>query len=213
MTAKQSNIEPNRVHTKVSREDWLDGALTALQDQPIDQLKVLNLAQQLGVSRSSFYWYFQSPDEFRAELLNIWEHNTTSIVERTQRHSASITSACLGVFECWADPALYHSALDLAVRDWGRRDAKIGAQVLEADATRLDALAQMFLAHGFNAADAVVRARLLYHSQVGYYATGTAEPMEDRLAYLPHYLEAMTGFSPTTAELTQFSHFISTMDE
>lgn len=176
----------------------------------MDQLKVLNLAKTLGVSRSSFYWYFQSPEELRAELLTVWEHNTTSIVERTQRPSASINSACLGVFECWADPKLYHSMLDLAVRDWGRRDTKVDAQVREADAVRLDALAQMFRAHGFDPAEAVVRARLLYHSQVGYYATGTTEPMTARLTYLPHYLEAMTGTKPTIAELNAFSAFIAT---
>ncbi len=202
------NAEP-QVHTKVTRDDWINAALATLEHEPIDQLRVLNLAKSLGVSRSSFYWYFQNPDEFRAELLTVWEHNTTSIVERTQRSTASIASACLGVFECWADPSLYQATLDLAVRDWGRRDARINAQVLEADHVRLAALSQMFTVHGFEPDDAVVRARLLYHSQVGYYATGTTEPMATRMAYLPHYLEAMTGIRPTTAELAQFAAFIT----
>ena len=203
------NTEGSRTHTKVTRDDWINAALAALEGEPIDKLKVLNLARSLGVSRSSFYWYFQNPEEFRSELLTVWEHNTGSIVERSHRSTTSIAAACLGVFECWADPSLYHATLDLAVRDWGRRDAKINARVLEADEARLAALGQMFAAHKFEPAQALVRARLLYHSQVGYYATDTTDPIETRMAYLPHYLQALTGELPSAAEITQFTQFIN----
>ena len=66
----------------------------------------------------------------------------------------------------------------------------------------------MFAAHGFEADDALVRARLLYHSQVGYYAVGVDEPMHVRVGYLPYYLQSMTGEVPTTSELEAFVEFV-----
>lgn len=192
-------------HTKVTRLDWIDAALDVLDEVPVDRLRVLGLASRLSVSRSSFYWYFENLDELHAELLTRWERNTASIVERAERESVSIVAACLGVFECWADPRLYNASLDLAVRDWGRRDASVAARVEEADRHRHDALAAMFARHDFDHDDAIVRARLVYHSQVGYYAVGTDESTATRLAYLPHYLEAMTGATPTTTELAEFA--------
>ncbi|MBI4935958.1 MAG: TetR/AcrR family transcriptional regulator [Actinobacteria bacterium] len=200
---------PSLPHTKVSRTEWIDAALQALTDQPIDQLKVLVLADTLGVARSSFYWYFSDRDELLAALLDIWEHNTASIVERSGRTSASVASAVLGVFECWADDRLYNPVLDLAVRDWGRRDEAIAARVQHADDERVAALTAMFGRHGFTDADALVRARLLYHSQVGYYAVGTAETVATRLGYVPQYLRAMTGTDATQDELEAFEAFLN----
>ncbi len=199
-------------HTKVTRQDWIDGAVAALADEPIDQLRVLQLAQRLDISRSSFYWYFKNPDELRSELLTLWERNTTSIVERCHRETTTVVQAALGVFECWADEQLYSSTLDLAVRDWARRDEKVASQVATADQVRLDALTEMFQRHKLSKAEATVRARLLYHSQVGYYALGTDEPMATRLGHLPYYLEAMTGARPTKAELAAFTKVVEALD-
>ncbi|MEM7286282.1 MAG: TetR/AcrR family transcriptional regulator [Actinomycetota bacterium] len=199
-------------HTKVTRDDWIAAALDALDEVAIDELRVLSLAEGLSISRSSFYWYFDDLPALQGELLSLWERNTASIVERTERTAATITTACLGVFECWADESLYDARLDLAVRDWGRRDADVAARVRVADDRRLDAVASMFASHGFEADDALVRARLLYHSQVGYYAVGVDEPMDVRVGYLPYYLQSMTGEVPTPDELASFAAFVESVE-
>lgn len=170
------------------------------------------MAGELDVSRSSFYWYFDNLDDLHSELLAMWERNTASIVERSKRDAATIVAAVLGVFECWADRHLYDAQLDLAIRDWGRRNDVIGEQVATADALRLDAISSMFMRQGFDADDSIVRARLLYHSQVGYHALGIDEPMSIRLNYLPYYLEAMTGCKPTRDEIATFESFLETTE-
>ena len=195
-------------HTKASRGDWIDAAIATLTDEGLDQVKVLPLAQRLGVSRSSFYWYFEDRQNLLDELLAIWATNTTSIVDRTLREAPTITVAVLGVFECWADQRLFNPGLDFAVRDWARRDTAVGAKVQRADQLRVDAIAEMFGAHGYARDDCIVRARLLYQGQVGYYAVGTNEPTEVRLEYLPYYLRALTGLEPTSEELTAFEDFL-----
>ncbi len=197
--------------TKATRDDWIQAAVDRLAVEPIDQLKILSLAGDIGVSRSSFYWYFDDPAALRHELLVRWQDNTTSIVERSRRVTDTPVAACLAVFECWADSSAYDAALDLAVRDWGRRDAAVAAKVADADATRLEALTAMFGRHQFDDAESVVRARLLYHSQVGYYAVGTTESTQTRLSYVDYYLDALAGTRPTPAELASFKQFLSTL--
>lgn len=200
-------------HTKVTRDDWIAAALDRIEVEPIDQLKILTLAKELGVSRSSFYWYFDKPSDLQGELLRHWRHNTDSIVSRSERQTESAVEGCLAVFECWADANAYDATLDLSVRDWARRDESVAEQVAAADDERLHALTAMFARHGFDAGEALVRARLLYHSQVGYYAVGTDEPIKSRLAYLPYYLEAMAGAQPTSAELAAFEEFLRTVGQ
>ncbi len=209
MPLLSSSSQP--IHTKVTRDDWISAALTALQHTPIDQLKVLTLATSLDVSRSSFYWYFPERGDLVNELLALWATNTASIIERCVRSAPTINAACLGVFECWADESLFDSSLDMSVRDWGRRDPKIAARVSGADRERQQALTTMFAQHGFNQSESLVRARLLYHSQVGYYAVGTDETMATRLSYVPDYLRAMTGEAPSQEELDAFQLFLAAL--
>lgn len=205
-TASPGRVAPP--HAKASRAEWIAAGRRALAEQPVEQLKVLVLADRLGVARSSFYWYFDDRQGFLDALLDEWRGNTRSIVERAARDADTITAACLGVFECWADPALFDETLDRAVREWGRRDPAIGATVRAADAERVDAVATMFRRHGYEPTDAAVRARLLYHSQVGYQTVEVREPLETRFALLPSYLSAMTGVAATDRELAGFESFV-----
>lgn len=196
---------------KATRDDWVAVALGAIDTVAIDQLKILSLAETLGVSRSSFYWYFDTMADLHEELLQIWAQSTAAIVGRSNRDADDITTACLGVFECWSDRTLYNERLDFAVRDWGRRDAQIAVRVYSADIERLEALSAMFLRFGFGEADSMVRARLLYHSQLGYYAAGTDEPIETRLMFLPNYLRALTDNEPDSGVLDRFAEYFRTV--
>lgn len=50
---------------RVTKRDWLDKALEILVSEGIDAVRVVDLARQLNVSKSGFYWHFKG----RAELL------------------------------------------------------------------------------------------------------------------------------------------------
>jgi AcrR family transcriptional regulator len=193
--------------SKVSRAEWVGAALEALRSDGIDQVRVLTLAQRLGVKRSSFYWYFQSREDLLDELLGAWSaRNTASIVERACRPASTITAAVLGIFECWTDDRFFDPKLDFAVRAWATRDVAIEAVVVGADQTRLDALDAMYARHGFD--DSMVRARVLYYTQVGYYALGIDEPISRRMALAPSYLRALTGQDASANELADFATFL-----
>ena len=50
----------------------------------------------------------------------------------------------------------------------------------------------------------MVRARVLYYMQIGYYALDIKEPMEARLKLTPHYLQTFTGVAPREEDLASF---------
>lgn len=194
---------------RVTRRDWLDAALAALVADGVEGVRVLALAERLGVSRSGFYWHFRDRDDLLACLLDRWrETNTAAIVERAARPAATIVRAVLNVFECWADERLFDPALDFAVRDWARRDDGVRQAVALADSQRLSAVGAMYRRHGFAEEDALVRARVLYMMQVGYYVLEIREPVKTRLSHLAAYLRSLTGVEPDAAELADFMAFV-----
>jgi AcrR family transcriptional regulator len=190
---------------KATRDDWLDLALVMLTREGVAGVTVLALSDRLGVSRSSFYWYFKNRDHLLDELLKCWEsRNTRSIVRQSAAAARSISEAVCNVFRCWVDPDLFSPRLDSAVREWARRSDKVRRALDASDAERTAALEAMFVRHGYASEDALVRARVLYFMQIGYYALDIREPMEARLMLTPHYLETFTGVRPGEDEVAAF---------
>ena len=60
--------EPVPGNIKVTRADWINLALQTLISDGIESVRVLTLGQKLGVSRSSFYWYFESRQDLLDQL-------------------------------------------------------------------------------------------------------------------------------------------------
>ena len=205
MTLREEAARPRGGNAKVSREDWLAAAERVLVAEGVSAIKVMGLAARLGVSRSSFYWYFGSRDDLLEQLLEAWERrNTRALVEHAARPAGSICEGVMNVFECWIDPAAFDPALDFAVREWARRDPGVRARVEEADERRVAALRSMFSRHGYEATEAFIRARVVYFMQIGYYALVEHEPIETREGYLRPYLASFTGAEPTAEELAAF---------
>ncbi len=179
---------------KVTREDWLSLALDVLISQGVDQVKIQVLGARLGVSRSSFYWYFKSRKDLLDALLDLWEEtNTKALVEACARPAPTITAAVCNLFHCFIDTRLFDPQFDFAIREWSRRSGPVRHIVDQGDEIRLGAIAAMFVRHGYDPDDAVVRARILYYMQLGYYSLELHEPMATRLSFLPGYLEGFTG--------------------
>lgn len=190
---------------RTSRADWVDAALRTLVAEGIENVRVLVLAQRFGVSRSSFYWHFTDRADLLAAMLDHWRRtNTAAILARAEAPAPGLAAAVLNVFDCWRDPALFDPRLDFAVRDWGRRSATTRAAVTEADGARIGALTAMFARHGTGGTEALVRARTLYYSQIGYYALEVAEPQAARDALLAEYVRVHAGVAATEAELSAF---------
>ncbi len=200
--------EPLVGNVKVTREDWLNVAMDVLISDGVDQIKVLNLAERMAVSRSSFYWYFKSRQELLDALLARWQAtNTAALIAQAEAPAETITGAVCNVHRCVVNTNLFDTALDFAIRDWARKSGKVRRVLDQSDARRLQALHTMFARYGYCEAEAETRARVLYYMQIGYDLAQLNEPMETRLSLVPHYLYAFTGVQPRDEEIEEFSAY------
>lgn len=192
-------------NVKVTREDWLNLAGEVLIERGVSHVKVLTLANHLGVSRSSFYWYFRSRKDLLDQLLERWEgQNTRAVLDHAARPAGNICRAVMNLFECFIDPTQFDPRLDFAVREWARRSPEVRARLDAADNARVNAIRDMFQRHGFEELEAFTRARIIYFMQIGYYALVENEPFETRFTLLQTYLVAYTSEEPDPAEMWEF---------
>ena len=185
---------------------WLDAAYVLLVGAGVDAVKIMPLAEKLGLSRTSFYWHFQDREALLAGLVDRWKaKNTGNLVARCQAPAATISEAMLNLFDCWYDDDLFDSRLEFAMRTWALTDPAVATAMSEADATRVAAIAALFRRFGYSEAEADTRARTLYLTQVGYIALRSDESLEVRMGRNPAYVLTFCGVAPTEAEVAAFN--------
>lgn len=184
---------------------WLDAAYVALIEGGVDAVKVMPLAQRLGLSRTSFYWHFPDREALLAGLVARWQGgNTAALIAHAEAPAATITEAVLKLFDCWVRPELFDSRLEFAIRNWALTDAGLARTLAAEDIRRIAALDAMFRRFGFGATEADTRARTIYLTQVGYIAMRAEETLDDRLRRIPAYALTFTGHPPREAEIAAF---------
>lgn len=199
------DVEETPAGGKSTQSDWLNLAIETLVNEGIDQVKVQVMAKKLGVSRSSFYWFFESIQDLQNQLLSHWlTRNTDPIIERALRPAPNVVRAVCNVFECWVDPDLFDPNLDAAIRYWGRRDPAVRSIVDQADTKRLEAVASMFMRYDYPEEEALIRARVLYFTQIGHYTLEVRENPEVRMSHLRSYLLTFTGHEPQPDDTESF---------
>ncbi|MBV8653244.1 MAG: TetR/AcrR family transcriptional regulator, partial [Alphaproteobacteria bacterium] len=136
--ARAKRKPPVYPHTRASQDDWLAIARSTLISEGVEHVRILSLAEKLGVSRSSFYWYFKDRGDLLDRLLALWRaRNTQGIVDQAEKPSATIVAGILNLFECWTNDALFDPRLDFAIREWSRRSPEVRRLVHASDDARV----------------------------------------------------------------------------
>ncbi|MCF4994642.1 TetR family transcriptional regulator [Pseudomonas syringae] len=184
---------------------WLDAAYEALKESGVDAVRVMPLAKQLNLSRTSFYWFYEDREQLLAALLTKWrDMNSGGLVAQCESYSESICEGILNVFECWLNPELFDSQFEFAVRSWALQSAEVAAEIAIADDARISALSGMFRRFGYDIDAADARARTIYLTQIGYITMKTTEDIVVRFRRIPHYVTIFTGKAPKRRELDRF---------
>ncbi|TPE45047.1 TetR/AcrR family transcriptional regulator [Amaricoccus solimangrovi] len=189
-----------------SREGWLEAGYQALIDGGVDAVKILPLARKLGLSRTSFYWFFEDREALLAALIDGWDARTTRpLIAATGQYAETRAEAMLNVLTCFLAADIFDSRLEFAVRSWALQDERVAARVREADEARLAALTNMLARWGLDTAEADIRARTIYLVQIGYISTQANEDIETRLARIPMYVRIYADQAPEPREIARFN--------
>lgn len=188
-----------------SRDIWLNAAYELLISEGIEAVKVMPLAKNLNLTRTGFYWFFKDITELHDAMVRRWENkNTGNLVEQCNADASNVCQALFNLMDCWLDPALFDSPLDLAIRNWARVDADLQQRLSEADGRRIDAVADLFTRHGFSKEQADVRSLTVIYTQIGYISMLVNEDRESRLARVQHYVELFAGAHPSETDVQAF---------
>ena len=125
--------------TRTPQSTWIEAGLQALASGGPDAVRVDLLAKALGVTRGGFYWHFGSREAFLDALLDAWEHRSTDeVLERVEGHGGDardkVRMAGMLTFSKDLLP------IDLAVRDWARRDRAVAKRLRRVDNRRMEYL-------------------------------------------------------------------------
>src|SRR3954449_9819648 len=125
--------------TRTPRSTWIDTGLQALAAGGPDAVRIEPLAQRLGVTRGGFYWHFGGRDAFLGELLDTWERRSTDdVLERVEREGGDPERKLRRAGRLTFSDELV--PVDLAVRDWARRDPAVAERLRRVDNRRMQLL-------------------------------------------------------------------------
>ncbi|MFF8839642.1 TetR/AcrR family transcriptional regulator [Streptomyces sp. NPDC015130] len=133
---------------RTPRGRWIEEGLRALAAGGPEAVRIEPLAQALGVSKGGFYGYFANRDTLLAEMLDTWEREVAdAVIERIESGGGDARARLGRLFEFVQDVAdgpVTGIAVDLAVRDWARRDEAVAARLRRTDNRRMEYLRSLF---------------------------------------------------------------------
>jgi AcrR family transcriptional regulator len=181
--------------TVLDRRAWIAEARAALVAGGIAAVKVGNLAPKLAVTRESFYHHFESLQELHDELLKDWDTGNEAVYGALLDSGHDSQREFEAMERMWLDEASYSPAWDAAIRDWARTSPRTARVLRRVDDRRVAIIKRMYMDAGYQEAESLVRARIYYFHQVGYYTVKPDESREERLRLFPIYARILKGLS------------------
>ena len=150
---------------RVSKDEWLDCALTALANGGIDSVRIDKLARQLGVARSGFYWHFKDRQDLLNHMLDYWAHEYTEVVTENKALTEGPAIQRLeNVMRTVRDYGL--NRFEAAILIWSQSDPAARETFDRAFEMRVEFIGNMFAELGFEGDDIEMRAQFF----IGYLA-------------------------------------------
>lgn len=147
---------------------WTDAALAELAENGVDRVRVEVLAKRLTVTKGSFYWHFKDRDALLVAMLDRWRRRATlSLIERLDRGGGTASERLHALLRLpmSGEKSALAAEIELAIRLWGRTDARARSALEEVDQLRLRYLGQLFAETGLEPSVAHARAVLAYSYQ------------------------------------------------
>jgi AcrR family transcriptional regulator len=175
--------------TRTPRSSWIDEGLSALAAGGPDAVRIEPLARALGVTKGGFYWHFDGRQALLDELLDAWERiGVDDVIERVEAAGGDARAKLLrlSALAFYGDAGVPVDPLqiDLAVRDWARRDRRVARRLRRVDNRRMDYMRTLFGAFCPDADDVEARSMVAFSLWISNHFIAADHPGRDRAQVL-----------------------------
>jgi AcrR family transcriptional regulator len=153
--------------TRTPRTSWIQEGLRALGIGGPDAVRIEKLAQALGVTKGGFYWHFDDRRALLEEMLDTWERVVTEeVIVRVEGEGGDARAKLRRLFALAAasDELV---KIELAIRDWARRDKAVAKRLRRVDNRRMEYMRSLFGAFCPDEDDVEVRCMLVMSMFIG----------------------------------------------
>src|SRR3954471_1836971 len=152
---------------RTPRSAWVEAALQALASGGPEAVRIEALAASLGVSKGGFYWHFADRRALLDELLDTWEKAVVEdVIARVESQPDDPRAKLQHLFEL---APTVDFPVELAIRDWSRRDGEVAKRMRRIDNRRMAYLRSLFGQLSLSENDAEARSMLAFSLFVGSY--------------------------------------------
>ncbi len=156
-------------------------------------MRVEALAVSLGVSKGGFYWHFTDRQALLEEMLDTWEEaGTEDIIARVESQPADPRVKLRQLFELSPSADF---AVELAIRDWSRRDSDVAERLHRVDTRRMGYLRSLFGQFCVDESDVEARSMLAYSLLIGSYFIAAQHGGKTRSQVLQLAIDRLLGES------------------
>ena len=152
--SKPRNARPPVVEGgRLSREDWINGAIRFLAVSGVDAIRLDALATALGVTKGSFYAHFKSRNELIDAVLARWRQGVSQEVSRLVRSREMgplDTLRRLLELSFVDNPDVVGGPFEMTLRGWARRDPRVREIMHYVDNARIAEVRSLYLEAGLD---------------------------------------------------------------
>jgi AcrR family transcriptional regulator len=147
---------------------WVEEGLRALAVGGPDAVRIEPLAQTLGVTKGGFYGYFRDRRALLEEMLDTWERRVIDeVIEHVDGEGGDARARLRRLFALASSSAGELLGVELAIRDWARRDKAVAKRLKRIDNRRMEFMRALFADFCRDADDVEVRCLLAFSLFIG----------------------------------------------
>jgi AcrR family transcriptional regulator len=172
--------------TRTPRSSWIDAGLRALAAGGPDAVRIEPLARALGVTKGGFYWHFEDRRALLEEMLDTWERvMIDDVIERVEGEGGDARDRLRRLFALASSPEGRRLLkVDLAIRDWSRREGAVAERLRRVDNRRMDYMRSLFGAFCPSEDEVEVRCMLAFALFIGPHFMATDHGSRSRAEVL-----------------------------
>jgi AcrR family transcriptional regulator len=179
--------------TRTPRNRWIEEGLRALGDGGPEAVRIEPLAQALGVSKGGFYWHFKDRQALLEEMLDAWERTwVDEVIEAVEAEDEDARSRLRRLFALAAASGGELLKIELAIRNWARREEAVAERLRQVDNRRMDYMRSLFGAICEDEDDVEARCLLAFSLFVGSHFVSVDHGGRSRAQVLELALERLT---------------------